>query len=196
MACSACKNSVKTGTRRPDLISSRSRKLGASASPWPCTAANRSALSLLACSASAPPRKSRRSPPPLRRWPCWSCGPCDHLIMPSSAQSRLVVSPYQVASDHVCSHFRQARMWPRRRAPQLGRTEPEQANPDLRGVLRKLSSSYRHRHHLRHSACVLRTSTSKGRADAAACSPRAASERYQPRLHETSCGRRNPRTRL
>src|SRR5713226_5456746 len=49
MACSVCKNSVKIGTRRPDLISSISRKLGASASPWPCTAANRSALSLLAC---------------------------------------------------------------------------------------------------------------------------------------------------
>src|SRR6516164_4843056 len=52
----------------------------------------------------------------------------DHV---PSAQSRLAVSPYQVASDHVCSHFRQARMWPRRRAPQLGRTESKQANPDL-----------------------------------------------------------------
>src|SRR5262245_62284088 len=77
----------------------------------------------------------------------------------------------------------------------LGRIESELANPDLRDVLRRPALSHREHHHLRHSACVPRTSTSKGRADAAACSPRAASKRYQRRLHEASWRRRNPRTR-
>src|SRR5215831_3992974 len=103
--------------------------------------------------------------------------------------------PYQASRDHVCSHFRQAQMWPLRRAPLLGRIESELANPDLRDVLRRPALSPRQHHHLRHSACVPRTSTSKGRADAAACSPHAASKRYQPRLHEASWRRPNPRTR-
>src|SRR5215813_9713136 len=62
-------------------------------------------------------------------------------------------------------------------APLLGRIESELANPDLRDVLRRPALSPREHHHLRHSACVPRTSTSKGRADAAACSPHAASKR-------------------
>src|SRR5262249_42964903 len=64
--------------------------------------------------------------------------------------------------------------------PQLGRIVSEQANPDLRDVLRRRSLSHREHHHLRHSACVPRTSTSTARADAAALSPHAAASGRWP----------------
>src|SRR5262249_39128520 len=77
-------------------------------------------------------------------------------------------------------------------APLLGRIESELANPDLRDGLRRPALSHRQHHHLRHSACVPRTSTSRGGGDAAACPPRAASKGYQPRLQEASWRRQTP----
>src|SRR5262245_54692387 len=116
----------------------------------------------------------------------------DHAVkLPEMFRRFFLIKPPAITFAHIFGRRECGRSGG---APLLGRIESELANPNLRDVLRRPALSPR-QHHLRHSACVPRTSTSKGRADAAACSPRAASKRYQPRLHKASWRRRNPRTR-
>src|SRR5215510_4908362 len=115
----------------------------------------------------------------------------DHAVkLPEMFRRFCLIKPPAITFAHIFGTRE-----PLRRGPLLGRIESEQTNPDLRDVLRRPALSHREHHHLRHSACVPRTSTSTGRADAAACSPHAASKRYRPRLNRASWRRRNPRTR-
>src|SRR5262245_53386353 len=116
----------------------------------------------------------------------------DHAVkLPEMFRRFCLIKPPAITFAHIFGR----RECGRSGGALLGRIESELANPDLRYVLRRPALSPREHRHLRHSACVPRTSTSTGRADAAACSPHAASKRYRPRLRKASWRRPNLRTR-